>query len=143
MAISKEWYNKHIEVDKKFSRRLFFEFEIGLSKAILKVDPTHIEALQMLGHALTHARRHREALEVDKKLVKLLPREPIAFYNLACSYSNLRRPGEALRALRRALQLGYRDFESMLKDPDLKNLRKDPRFWMMIAPYCKHPTKER
>jgi len=49
-------------------------------------------------------------------------------YNLACSYSLLGRIEDALLSLKRAINLGYEDFDYLLRDPDLENLKKDKRF---------------
>jgi hypothetical protein len=67
-------------------------------------------------------------LAVDRRLVALRPRDSIAFYNLACSHSRLKQSTRAFAALRRAIELGYRDVEHMQIDPDLENIRKDPRW---------------
>src|SRR5687767_3220508 len=120
--------SRFIEPDSRKAERIFQSFEIRLAKSVIDHDPKHVEALTILGAALTRAGRHEEALEVDLKTTTLLRNEPSAFYNLACSYSVLNRVDEAISALRKALDLGYRDFNHLLKDDDLKNVRKDARF---------------
>lgn len=120
--------SRFIEPDSRKADRIFSSFEIRLAKSVLDRDSSHVEALTILGAALTRAGRHEEALEVDLKTTTLLRNEPTAFYNLACSYSVLNRIDEAVAALRKALDLGYRDFNHLLKDDDLNNVRSDPRF---------------
>jgi tetratricopeptide (TPR) repeat protein len=120
--------SRFIEPDCRKADRIFSSFEIRLAKAILDRDAGHVEALTMLGAALTRAGRHEEALEVDLKTATLLRNEPSAFYNLACSYSVLNRIDEAIAALKKALDLGYRDINHLMKDEDLTNVRGDARF---------------
>jgi hypothetical protein len=50
------------------------------------------------------------------------------FYNLACSYSLTDQFERAILALDQAIELGYRDFKWLAKDPDLKKLRAQPVF---------------
>lgn|SRR5579863_3947652 len=114
------------------TKLLFSEFEVGLSRAILDANPRHPRALEMLGQALTRAGRHDEALEADLRLADVRPKDPVAFYNLACSYSNLENLDAAFDALRRAFDLGYRDYRHMLRDPDLENVRRDRRFKTLL-----------
>jgi hypothetical protein len=38
----------------------------------------------------------------------------------------------AFAALQRALELGYRFLERLRQDPDLKSLRRDPRFLRLL-----------
>jgi tetratricopeptide (TPR) repeat protein len=114
------------------ARILFSNFEVGLSRAVLDSNPRHPRALEMLGQALTRIGRHNEALEADLRLARLRPKDPVAFYNLACSYSNLENLDAAFDALRRAFDLGYRDYRHMLRDPDLENVRRDRRFKSLL-----------
>jgi Flp pilus assembly protein TadD len=114
------------------AQTLFDDFEISLARSLLEIDPHRVEALQTLGQALTRAGRHQEALEVDLRLANLRPRDPIAFYNLACSYSNLENLDGAFDALKRAFELGYNDYKHLLKDPDLENVRRDRRFKQLL-----------
>jgi hypothetical protein len=67
-------------------------------------------------------------LKVDERLAQLEPESSLVFYNLACSYSLTDQFDRAVAALDRALELGYRDFAWMARDPDLKKLRKQPAY---------------
>jgi hypothetical protein len=69
---------------------------------------------------------------VDLELVRMCPREPIAWYNLGCSYALTGHPEEAFNALTKAVDLGYADTDWMLRDGDLRSLRKDPRFPLLV-----------
>jgi tetratricopeptide (TPR) repeat protein len=111
---------------------IFDEFEIGLSRALAEADARNARALEMLGQALTRAGRHQEALQADLRLSVLRPKDPVAYYNLACSYSNLRNLDAAFEALQRAFDLGYNDYRHLLKDPDLENVRRDRRFRSLL-----------
>ncbi len=115
-------------VDPRRAREIFDDFEIGLARAALEADPKNARALEALGQALTRARRHQEALEADLKLTSIRPKDPVAYYNLACSYSNLENLDGAFEALRRAFELGYNDYRHLLRDPDLEKVRRDRRF---------------
>ena len=119
-------------IDPVTADRLFDEFEIRLSRAASQADPRHSRALEMLGQALTRAGRHQEALEADLRVTVLRPKDAVAHYNLACSYSNLEDVDSAFDALHRAFDLGYNDYRHLLKDPDLQNLRKDRRFKSLL-----------
>lgn len=125
-------HNRFIEPDGRKADRIFSSFEIRLAKSVIERDPSHVDALTILGAALTRAGRHEEALEIDLRTTTLLRNEPSAFYNLACSYSMLNRVDESIAALRKALDLGYRDFNHLLNDDDLKNVRKDARFHELL-----------
>lgn len=124
--------DRHLPVPLQSAEPIFDEFEIGLARAAIDSNPKNAKALEMLGQALTRARRHPEALEADLRLASLHPRDPIAYYNLACSYSNLENLDAAFDALRRAFDLGYRDYRHLLRDPDLENVRRDRRFKSLL-----------
>jgi len=104
------------------------DVEISFLEGLIKRDPAYVDALQLLGDDYTQRGRFEEGLQVDQKLTELEPNNPLSFYNLACSLSLTGKFDEALRALESALDLGYRDFKWMTRDPDLKALRKDPRY---------------
>jgi tetratricopeptide (TPR) repeat protein len=103
-------------------------FDIRFLEDVLARLGEEREVLEHLGHLYTRTGRYRDGLAVDQRLVALKPRDPIAYYNLACSHSLLKQAGAALAALRKAIELGYRDFDHMQTDPDLEHVRGDPRW---------------
>ncbi len=109
------------------------DFEISFYQELLKENPNFVDALIALGNTYTKKGRYKEGLEVDKKLIQLKPDEPIVYYNLACSCSLLRMPQPCLDALKKAIELGYRDFDFMEEDPDLEFIRKDARYKELIS----------
>ena len=123
---------------KKLSRRDVRDLDIKISfmEGIVRRDPRYIEALQILGDHYTQRGRFGHSLKVDKRLSRLEPRNPLVFYNLACSYCLLKKMEEGVTALVKAVANGFNDFKWLLKDPDLAPLRKDPHFkkvWVKIS----------
>lgn len=119
---------------KKMSRREMRDLDVEISflHGIVKRDPGFVEALQVLGDAFTKRGKFDAGLEIDQKLSKLLPDDPMVLYNLACSYALTKRYEPAASALLRAIDLGYRDFKWLLKDPDLDSLRKHAAFQKIL-----------
>ncbi len=108
------------------------DFEITFYEKLLKDSPDFVDALMALGESYTRRGWHDKGLLIDQRLSRLRPHEPIIWYNLACSLSLLRRFDEALDSLRQAIALGYDDFEYLLKDADLAQLRQQPKFRRLI-----------
>lgn len=108
------------------------DFEIEFYERLLGEKPAYIEALIALGDTYTKRGFYQKGLQIDKRLAKLKPDDPVVFYNLACSYSLLNQINDAAEALKKAVELGWRDFRWLQKDPDLENLRKDPRYNQII-----------
>jgi tetratricopeptide (TPR) repeat protein len=115
---------------KKLNRRELkdLDVKIGFMEGLVQRDPEYVEALQILGDHYSQRGRHGHSLKVDEQLSRLDPRNPLAHYNLACSYSLNGEFTAAAGALDTALRLGYRDFKWLAKDPDLRALRKHPAF---------------
>ena len=104
------------------------DIEIGFLEGVVRRDPGYIDALQILGDNYTRRGRFEDGLKVDEQLVRLRPGDALVHYNLACSYSLTEQFESAAVALNRALDLGYRDFKWLSKDPDLAKLRKHPLY---------------
>jgi tetratricopeptide (TPR) repeat protein len=102
------------------------DIEIGFLEGLVHRDPSYVDALQLLGDDYTKRGKYLAGLQVDQKLAKLRPRDPLVFYNLACSLCLSRQYEDAADALERAIDLGYRDFRWLAEDPDLHDLRKQP-----------------
>ena len=102
--------------------------KITFLAGIVRRDPEYVDALQLLGDHYTQRGLFLEGLKVDERLAQLEPTSSLVFYNLACSYSLTDQFDRAVQALDRALDLGYRDFTWLARDPDLKKLRKHPAY---------------
>jgi tetratricopeptide (TPR) repeat protein len=111
------------------------EFELDFFGGVLSRNPDYVDVLRVMGNLLTLKGRFADGLQIDKRLVTLRPNDPLAHYNLACSYALLKRPEQSLKTLRRAVELGYRDFRYMREDHDLDSIRHDPRFRQLLREY--------
>src|SRR3954453_7940475 len=104
------------------------DFELEFLGRILDRDPLYTDALRVHANNLAAKGQYTRALQLDRRLVRLLPERAIPWCTLACSYAVLGMPHPSLAALQRALDLGYRHLDHLRRDPDLKSLRHDPRF---------------
>lgn len=117
------------------------DFQIAFFEGILKEDADLVDVLIPLGDAYTKRGLYKKGLEVDLRLSRLRPKDAMVFYNLACSYSLLNQMEPGLEALEKALSFGYNEFNFLMSDPDLENLRKEPQFKKLVEPYRKRKQK--
>jgi tetratricopeptide (TPR) repeat protein len=111
------------------------DFELEFFARILERYGDYVDVLRVQGNNLTLKGRYAEGLQIDKRLVHLRPTDALAHYNLACSYALLKRPDQAIKTLRRAVELGYRDFRYLREDRDLDSIRHDPRFRQLLREF--------
>jgi tetratricopeptide (TPR) repeat protein len=111
------------------------DFELEFLGRILERDPFHADALRVHASNLAAKGLYTRALQMDRRLVRLLPDRAIPWYNLACSFAVLGMTDPAIAALQRALELGYRHLDHLRRDPDLKSLHHDPRFIRLIRKF--------
>ena len=115
---------------KEFKRDL--EFETRFYESVLRRDRSYVDVIELLGGLYTKQGRVAEGLKMDRRLVRLQPRNATAHYNLACSLALSKRRADALRSLHQAIELGYTDREWMQQDPDLEGLKGDPEFERLL-----------
>lgn len=108
------------------------EFEIAFFESVRRRCPDYAQVIEILGGLYTRQGRIADGLRMDRKLVRLQPANATAHYNLACSLALAKRQGDAIRVLRRAVQLGYRDLDWMQQDPDLELLKAHPGFQALL-----------
>jgi tetratricopeptide (TPR) repeat protein len=108
------------------------DFEIEFLGRVLERDPCLVEALRAQANNLAAKGQYARAFQLDRRLVRLTPDNAVAWYNLACSYAILGMIDPAFAALQRSLDLGYRLLARLRRDPDLKTLRRDPRFARLL-----------
>lgn len=111
------------------------DFELDFFGRILDRHPEYFEALRVHASNLAQKKRYGDSLLVERRIIQMRPSDALAHYNLACSYALLEQPELAIGTLRKALELGYRDFRFIHQDHDLDAIRKDPRFRKMIREF--------
>jgi Flp pilus assembly protein TadD len=100
------------------------DIEIQFLEGVVRRDRRYVEALQLLGDDYTRRGRFKDGLQVDRRLARLCPEDPLVHYNLACSFSLTEEFRKSAHALRKAIQRGYRDFDHLRRDNDLEPLRQ-------------------
>lgn len=108
------------------------EFEMRFFESVLSHDPSYSDVVEILGSLYTKHGRIADGLKMDRRLVKLQPRNATAHYNLACSLALSKRKSDALRSLLLAVELGYSDLDWMQQDPDLEALKSHPAFLALL-----------
>ena len=135
----KKWSWKELDPSGIPAEKLNLEFEANLLEAaIAGVDwegsgaaaPSagEVGCLVSLHDIYSRLKQKHKGLQVDQLLVKVCPEDKKLRYNLACSHSLLGEIDDAVIALDCAFELGYDNFDHMKRDPDLANLREDPRY---------------
>ncbi len=88
---------------------------------------------------------HREALDAMRKkdyvkaiekyteILKTMPKDTLALYNVACAYALSGQKEKALASLHQSVQAGFVSFGHMSRDPDLDSLRTEPAYKELLA----------
>ena len=108
------------------------DFELEFLGRILEREPFFVDALRVHANNLAAMGQYGRALQIDRRLTRLVPEDCIVWYNLACSFAVLGMIEPAFSALQKALELGYHATMRLRRDPDLKMLRRDPRFARLL-----------
>lgn len=69
-----------------------------------------------------------EAIHLYRKWLEADPQDEMSWYNLACTYALAGEKAQALSALERAVDAGWKDAAWPKEDPDLMTVRGDARF---------------
>lgn len=131
-------------VKRRLSRREAEELDIEIRflERLLERDPSHIEALEALGDDYGLRGRSADSLAIDERLRSLRPGDPVVRFNLACSLALIGEHERACHELEHALDLGFRDFRSLQRDPDLASARQHPAFHRVNAKVTALTTPE-
>ncbi len=103
-------------------------------RRLVEAEPENARAWFRLGYALHALERWDEALECHEQAAVLpSPYQVVATYNAACARALRGEVDLALEWLERAIDSGFRKLDLLDSDPDLNNLRTDPRFKRLRA----------
>ena len=63
----------------------------------------------------------------------IMEQKGLLYYDQACCYALVGQKKQALAALEQSVLLGYKDYNNMVNDNDLRSLRKDKRYLSLLA----------
>ena len=63
----------------------------------------------------------------------IMEQKGLLYYDYACCYALVGQKKQALAALEQSVLLGYKDYNNMVNDNDLRSLRKDKRYLSLLA----------
>jgi tetratricopeptide (TPR) repeat protein len=109
------------------------DFDIDFFERLLLRKSDSVEVLRTLAELVSRKGLVKRAVELDRRLVELMPDDFLARYNLACSLARAGRADEAIDSLSRAILLGYDDLAHMETDPDLESLQDHPDFRALLG----------
>jgi len=138
LEASGEDYNVYVPVinslgamGKKEVRRNTVIRRVGALENHLKQVPEDARARILLAGDYAELGRVEDSLRETNLAMTLRANEASILYNAACNYCQLNRKPEALDALRKAWQAGFKDSVWARRDPDLALLHDEPEFDQM------------
>ncbi|MGH7336025.1 MAG: TPR end-of-group domain-containing protein, partial [Myxococcota bacterium] len=111
------------EAGRNISLRRIQALEIQLRQV-----PEDVRARILLASDYASEGREDEAIRELNLAMTLRTNESVVLYNAACTFCALNRKKEAMDALAKAWQAGFRDPDWARRDPDLEILHGDPEF---------------
>jgi tetratricopeptide (TPR) repeat protein len=94
----------------------------------LREVPEDARARILLSGMYAQEGRIEDAVREANLAMVLRPNEATVLYNAACTFCNIGRKADAIDALRKAWEAGFRDADWTRRDPDLSLLHGDPEF---------------
>jgi serine/threonine protein kinase/Flp pilus assembly protein TadD len=141
IAHSGENYNIYVPIGNSLgalgkveAHRNFLQQEMLVLENHVQKVPEDARARILLASDYAHAGRETDALREAEFALVLRPNDATFAYNVACIYCTLGKKPEALEALKRAWNNGFRDPAWTRRDPDLELLHGDPEFDRLYPP---------
>ena len=121
------------DFDQALREQSQIDFELEFLGRVLEREPFFVDALRVHANNLAAKGQYARALQIDRRLVRLVPEDAIVWYNLACSFT---RAGHDRAGLFRPPEGRWSwaivPATRLRRDPDLKALRRDPRFARLL-----------
>jgi tetratricopeptide (TPR) repeat protein len=89
----------------------------------LSVQPSFASAMNNLARVYGMKGEYDRAASLYLEIVEARPESYVAYYNIACIYSEQNRAEESIDWLKKAVEKGFGDWDFLKKDTDLENIR--------------------
>ena len=86
------------------------------------------EAYINLSTAYLNKKNFKLSLKTLNTLESINPNNPLLHYNFSCYYALLGNIPKGIDSLKKAIENGYKNLQSLETDPGLENLRQNPQF---------------
>ena len=126
-------YRAHYALGAIYAKRDAHDAAIETLGKATELNPNLSDAHAMMGLIYLKQRLYNHSLGQLMRAVNLDSSDYNSMYNLACLYSLQGNPTASFQWLERALDNGFTDFDHLSVDPDLDNIRDDPRFVELVA----------
>jgi len=108
------------------------EDKISVYDEILNIKPDDIEAMTYKADALLEIGEVRWALNLSNHAIELDNEYSLAYWQRACSYSKLDKQTEALKDIKKALELSDTLEDELLHEKHFENLHENKYFKLLI-----------
>ena len=103
-------------------------------EAHIRKVPEDARARTILAGDYAEIGRIEDAMREANLAMALRPNEATVLYNVACVFCAMQKPAEALEALKKAWEAGFKDPSWTRRDPDLRSLHGHPDFERLYPP---------
>jgi len=108
------------------------EDKISVYDEILSIKPDDIEAMTYKADALLEIGEVRWALNLSNNAIELDSEYSLAYWQRACSYSKLDKQTEALKDIKKAIELSDTLEDELLNEKHFENLHDNKSFKLLI-----------
>jgi len=118
----------HYNEGNKFLKQNKIEDAIKNYKMALHHNEYFEEAYINLSTAYLNKKSFKLSLKTLKTLESINPKHPLLHYNFSCYYALLGNIPKGIESLNQAIANGFKNHQTLETDPDIENLRQNPRF---------------
>ena len=119
---------------KKDALMNFVHQEMAVYEEALKKTPEDARVRVLLAGLYAKVERFEDAKREADMAMALRPDDAMILYNTACAFCAMNNSKDAMNALRKAWESGYRNATWTRQDPDLELLHDDPEFERLYPP---------
>jgi tetratricopeptide (TPR) repeat protein len=116
------------QLGKIFQAQGFTDSAIEQYQRVIARHPESIDAIYELATLYADKGQYASAISYMEQAISLQPDNPAHDYNLACLYAMQENAPEALSWLKKALDKGYKNWDQIMTDEDLKSIRDSNEF---------------
>ena len=113
---------------KKEALNNYVHRELAVYEDALKKTPEDARVRVLLAGGYARQGRFEEAKREADMAMALRPDDAMILYNAACALCAMGNAGDAMSALKKAWESGYRNTAWTRQDPDLASLHDEPEF---------------